>query len=50
MPQMSPMWWTNLMMILMMTLIMMMVIMYFNFNIKMKIEENPLLKKMNWKW
>nr|YP_010952947.1 ATP synthase F0 subunit 8 [Empoascanara circumscripta]WMQ52390.1 ATP synthase F0 subunit 8 [Empoascanara circumscripta] len=50
MPQMSPMWWTFMMMLFILCFMLMMTIMYFEF--KMKINYNTKLnyKMMKWKW
>nr|YP_010415460.1 ATP synthase F0 subunit 8 [Ziczacella heptapotamica]USC52160.1 ATP synthase F0 subunit 8 [Ziczacella heptapotamica] len=50
MPQMSPMWWTSLMLCFIIMLIILMTILYFNLNNKMESNINLMTNKINWKW
>nr|YP_010952960.1 ATP synthase F0 subunit 8 [Empoascanara angkhangica]WMQ52403.1 ATP synthase F0 subunit 8 [Empoascanara angkhangica] len=50
MPQMSPMWWTTLMVMFILLFIILMTILYFNINNKMTSKILLCNKKMNWKW
>nr|QHB74168.1 ATP synthase F0 subunit 8 [Bolanusoides shaanxiensis] len=50
MPQMSPMWWTMLMLMFNITLISSMAITYFNYKKLMMKNSLKLKKKMNWTW
>nr|WNK74772.1 ATP synthase F0 subunit 8 [Thaia sp. 1 NZ-2023b] len=50
MPQMSPMWWTTMMIMFIMLMIIMMTMLYFNFQKKIMMNFKMNFKKMNWKW
>nr|YP_010582873.1 ATP synthase F0 subunit 8 [Uzeldikra longiprocessa]UGN61293.1 ATP synthase F0 subunit 8 [Uzeldikra longiprocessa] len=50
MPQMSPMWWTSLMMMFILMFIMCLTMMYFSTDYKMKIKKKMKIMKINWKW
>nr|ATF28659.1 ATP synthase F0 subunit 8 [Typhlocyba sp. EMHAU-15062510] len=50
MPQMSPMWWTMLMMMFIMSFIMCMYIMYFNSNKYSTMTKKMVKKNLNWTW
>nr|YP_010349775.1 ATP synthase F0 subunit 8 [Cassianeura cassiae]UOH96517.1 ATP synthase F0 subunit 8 [Cassianeura cassiae] len=50
MPQMSPMWWTSLMLMFILMLMIMMMMIYFNLNIKMNKKIMISSKKINWQW
>nr|YP_010952908.1 ATP synthase F0 subunit 8 [Empoascanara defecta]WMQ52351.1 ATP synthase F0 subunit 8 [Empoascanara defecta] len=50
MPQMSPMWWTFLMIMFLMSFIALMTMMYFEFSKEIKYKTNLNFKKMIWKW
>nr|YP_010835875.1 ATP synthase F0 subunit 8 [Onukindia connexa]WGC89394.1 ATP synthase F0 subunit 8 [Onukindia connexa] len=50
MPQMSPMWWLNMMLMFIFCLIMMNSLIYFNFFMKNKKKTNYDYKNLNWKW
>nr|YP_010952934.1 ATP synthase F0 subunit 8 [Empoascanara alami]YP_010952973.1 ATP synthase F0 subunit 8 [Empoascanara hongkongica]QJT42832.1 ATP synthase F0 subunit 8 [Empoascanara dwalata]WMQ52377.1 ATP synthase F0 subunit 8 [Empoascanara alami]WMQ52416.1 ATP synthase F0 subunit 8 [Empoascanara hongkongica] len=50
MPQMSPMWWTFLMIMFILSFIMIMSMLYFDYKKKIDFKINLNLTKMNWKW
>nr|YP_009946872.1 ATP synthase F0 subunit 8 [Penthimia melanocephala]QOG08892.1 ATP synthase F0 subunit 8 [Penthimia melanocephala]UGK73272.1 ATP synthase F0 subunit 8 [Cicadellidae sp. 'Neodcortus squaras'] len=50
MPQMSPMWWTTMLMWMIMCMLMMMSISYFEYQPKLEIFKKNKLSKMTWKW
>nr|UFK32239.1 ATP synthase F0 subunit 8 [Aguriahana digitata] len=50
MPQMSPMWWTILMMMFITSFLMCMYMMYFNAMNYFKSNKKLLKKNMTWKW
>nr|YP_010414444.1 ATP synthase F0 subunit 8 [Kusala populi]URW11944.1 ATP synthase F0 subunit 8 [Kusala populi] len=50
MPQMSPLWWTTLMITFIILFILMMTILYFNINNKMSKMIKLTETKINWKW
>nr|YP_010582899.1 ATP synthase F0 subunit 8 [Aguriahana juglandis]UGN61319.1 ATP synthase F0 subunit 8 [Aguriahana juglandis] len=50
MPQMSPMWWTMLMMMFIMSFIICMYIMYFNSNKYFTMTKKMVKKNLNWTW
>nr|YP_009692452.1 ATPase subunit 8 [Rhagovelia reitteri]QEH58864.1 ATPase subunit 8 [Rhagovelia reitteri]QEH58965.1 ATPase subunit 8 [Rhagovelia sp. XD-2019] len=51
MPQMSPMWWTSLMIMFTLSFMMVNSMMYFmkKYNVKSKMEKKNQIQK-NWKW
>nr|QUI77261.1 ATP synthase F0 subunit 8 [Mitjaevia shibingensis] len=50
MPQMSPMWWTTLMVMFIIIFLILMTNMYFNLNNKLTMKVMLLKKNMSWKW
>nr|YP_010583107.1 ATP synthase F0 subunit 8 [Opamata lipcowa]UGN61553.1 ATP synthase F0 subunit 8 [Opamata lipcowa] len=50
MPQMSPMWWTSLMVMFITSIMICMYILYFNYTNKMTANKKYLHKNMNWTW
>nr|QZZ18244.1 ATP synthase F0 subunit 8 [Dikraneura zlata] len=50
MPQMSPMWWTSLMMMFIFSFMLLMSILYFNFNLINSYKTEITKNKMIWKW
>nr|YP_010743021.1 ATP synthase F0 subunit 8 [Anagonalia emeiensis]WEU75302.1 ATP synthase F0 subunit 8 [Anagonalia emeiensis] len=50
MPQMSPMWWTFLMLMFMFMMFFMLSLMYFNFMNKLMKNNKFMSNQMNWKW
>nr|YP_010924952.1 ATP synthase F0 subunit 8 [Chanohirata theae]WKB17930.1 ATP synthase F0 subunit 8 [Chanohirata theae] len=50
MPQMSPMWWTTIMLWIIMCLLVMMSINYFNYSPNMKINKKISSETLIWKW
>nr|YP_010540349.1 ATP synthase F0 subunit 8 [Singapora shinshana]UYF20491.1 ATP synthase F0 subunit 8 [Singapora shinshana] len=50
MPQMSPMWWTTMMMMFLISFMLVMSILYFNCMNLMNKDIQIKSKKLNWKW
>nr|YP_010952895.1 ATP synthase F0 subunit 8 [Empoascanara quarta]WMQ52338.1 ATP synthase F0 subunit 8 [Empoascanara quarta] len=50
MPQMSPMWWTTLMMLFTFLFVLLMVMMYFELKKSVHFKTKLNFQKMNWKW
>nr|YP_010614350.1 ATP synthase F0 subunit 8 [Dalbulus maidis]WAS32284.1 ATP synthase F0 subunit 8 [Dalbulus maidis] len=50
MPQMAPTWWTMIMMSTVLSLMLTITIVYFNANLKMKINKKKMYKIMKWVW
>nr|QZZ18370.1 ATP synthase F0 subunit 8 [Yangisunda tiani] len=50
MPQMSPMWWTFLMMMFIITMLMSMCMVYFNYNKYLEMKTSSKKMNLNWTW
>nr|YP_010349788.1 ATP synthase F0 subunit 8 [Cassianeura bimaculata]UOH96530.1 ATP synthase F0 subunit 8 [Cassianeura bimaculata] len=50
MPQMSPMWWTSMMLMFILMFLLVMMIIYFNLIVKITSKIDFSVKKMNWQW
>nr|YP_010988495.1 ATP synthase F0 subunit 8 [Seriana bacilla]WAM61614.1 ATP synthase F0 subunit 8 [Seriana sp. 'barna']WOR80600.1 ATP synthase F0 subunit 8 [Seriana bacilla] len=50
MPQMSPMWWTSLMLTFIVIFIILMTTLYYFYNEKMTGNISIPINKINWKW
>nr|YP_010583003.1 ATP synthase F0 subunit 8 [Yangisunda tiani]UGN61449.1 ATP synthase F0 subunit 8 [Yangisunda tiani] len=50
MPQMSPMWWTLLMLMFIFTLLMTMKVLYFNYMKMIKMKKSVKKNYFNWSW
>nr|YP_010610840.1 ATP synthase F0 subunit 8 [Erragonalia choui]WAP91661.1 ATP synthase F0 subunit 8 [Erragonalia choui] len=50
MPQMSPMWWTLMMLLFIFSMFLLMSLMYFNFLNKSMLKNKKNIHEMNWKW
>nr|YP_010583068.1 ATP synthase F0 subunit 8 [Farynala dextra]UGN61514.1 ATP synthase F0 subunit 8 [Farynala dextra] len=50
MPQMSPMWWTSLMIMFIISIFVCMYIMYFNYSKNMSTKSKKEYKNMSWTW
>nr|UGN61566.1 ATP synthase F0 subunit 8 [Paracyba sp.] len=50
MPQMSPMWWTTLMLMFIFSILVCMFMMYFNYTKKMSEKKKMTMNNLSWTW